>query len=283
MCLSVTEALYLMGIKLTVINNISEEIEREAVISLHENCPEETKKAMGLHLIEVDDALIAAAEHESSILINRTIGLGTKTPVETKALDEITSSYKKLGIDSYFLHIYEDDVTAEVKQHLSKVGLVKTRGWMKFNRDMSPPNDAPTTLTIERVGRDKANDFGRIVCTAFGMTDASVPLLAGLANDPRWYLYVSYEDGIAAGAGAMFVLGDSAFNEWGATNPEFRRRGSQSAIMAARIAKAIDLGCTHMFTETGEAVEGDAQHSYKNIMKHGFVETRLRENYEPLS
>ena len=45
--------------------------------------------------------------------------------------------------------------------------------------------------------------------------------------------------------------------------------------------KAIELGCKRMFTETGEAVEGDPQHSYKNILKAGFTESVLRENYAP--
>ncbi|MDP7424835.1 MAG: hypothetical protein QF394_05370 [Rhodospirillales bacterium] len=34
-------------------------------------------------------------------------------------------------------------------------------------------------------------------------------------------------------------------------------------------------------TETGEAVEGDAQHSYHNIQWAGFEECYLRDNYAP--
>jgi hypothetical protein len=32
---------------------------------------------------------------------------------------------------------------------------------------------------------------------------------------------------------------------------------------------------------TGEAVPGDPQHCYSNIMKRGFAETCLRENWIP--
>jgi len=266
---------------MTDVQIISEQIEREALLSLHDHCPEDTKAALGLHLVEVADALVAAAENDPSILLNRTVGLGVKIPVEVESLREITDTYKDLGIGSYFLHVYEDDLSDAAKQVLSDVGLVKSRGWMKFHRDTSPPNDAASTLSVERIGDDGADDFGRIVCNAFGMTEAAIPLLAGLVNDERWYLFVSYEGDVAAGAGALFVSGDKAWIEWGATDPGFRRRGSQATIMAARIAKARELGCTHIFTETGEAVEGDSQHSYKNILKHGFVETRLRQNYEP--
>lgn len=266
---------------MTDLEKISEEVEREALKSLHEHCPEETKADLGLNLAEIADALVATAIHDPSILLNRTVGLGTKAPVKPRSLKEIADRYEELGIESYFLHLYESELSDEARSSLPHAGLVKTRGWMKFQRDMSSPKDSPTTLEVMMVGRDGANDFGRIVCNAFGMTDAAIPLLAGLVSDPRWYLFVSYDGDSAAGAGALFVLGDKAWIEWGATNPEFRCRGSQAAIMAARISKAIELGCTHIFTETGEAVEGDAQHSYKNILKHGFVEARMRENYEP--
>jgi GNAT superfamily N-acetyltransferase len=263
------------------LERISEEVERAALKSLHEHCPEEVKVALGLHLLEVADGLLAAAENDPSILLNRTVGLGIQASVEPNFLKEVTEKYKKIGITSYFLHLYESDLSDETRLSIPAAGLKKTRGWMKFQRDTSPANDSPTTLNVEMVGSDRAKDFGQIVCNAFGMTDAAIPLLAGLANDPRWYLFVSYEGDAAAGAGALFVTGDKAWIEWGATNPEFRRRGSQAAIMEARLTKAKELGCTYIFTETGEAVEGDAQHSYKNILKHGFVETRLRENFEP--
>ena len=128
---------------------------------------------------------------------------------------------------------------------------------------------------------DRSEDFGTIVCTAFGMGSQSVPVLAGLANDPRWNVFVSYDGDQPAGAGAMFVDNGLAWMEWGATDPAFRRRGSQGAIMAARLNLAIDLGCEHLFTETGEAVEGDPQHSYGNILKAGFEESVLRWNYAP--
>ena len=56
---------------------------------------------------------------------------------------------------------------------------------------------------------------------------------------------------------------------------------SQGAIMSARIQAAIDAGCTRIFTETGEAVPGDPQHSYRNIERYGFVAGDLRENWRP--
>ena len=51
--------------------------------------------------------------------------------------------------------------------------------------------------------------------------------------------------------------------------------------MRARLAAATEAGCEAMFTETGEAVPGDPQHSYRNIERYGFRPGLLRENWVP--
>ncbi|MFC1665543.1 hypothetical protein ACFL17_07950 [Pseudomonadota bacterium] len=258
---------------------ISEEIERAALKSLHDHCPPDCKERLGLKLIDADDAMVAVSKNDPSILINRTVGLGTRQPVEKQTVETILSVYKDHEVDTFFLHLYEEDLKFDRADIQNKFGLRKARGWMKFQRDASPPAPASSNLHIEHVSTDRSTDFAKIVCPAFGMTDSAIPMLAALASDPRWYLYVSYEGQTPAGAGALFVDGKSAWLEWGATDTSFRRRGSQAVIMEARIQKAIELGCENIFTETGEEVEGDPQHSYKNILKAGFKESQIRSNY----
>ena len=67
----------------------------------------------------------------------------------------------------------------------------------------------------------------------------------------------------------------------GATSPDFRRRGSQGAVMVSRLQRALELRCKKIFTCTGVDVPGDPQHSYSNILKAGFKEEYIRDNYVP--
>lgn len=266
------------------LERISEKIEREALISLHQHCTPEAAQTLGLRMDKIGDAVLAAAVNDPSVVINRALGLGTANEITQEILETTIHFYEDLNINKYFLHVYPNELPANGREILDKIGLQKSRGWMKFSRDDSPAPDAPTELKIrEAETPEEALHFGKIVANAFGMKEISAPMLAGLFNDPGWHIFLSYSGDSPAGAGAMYVSGESAWMEWGATNPDFRRRGSQAAIMSARIQKALDLGCTHMFTETGEAVEGDPQHSYKNILKAGFTESVLRENYSPKS
>lgn len=257
----------------------SEAIERKALESLHHHCPTETRKALGLFAVEVGDALVCGARHDRSILLNRTLGLGVREPVTPEVIADIQRVYAEHGADRYFVHVYPQSLPAPDAMHPLK----KVRGWMKFRRGAEPALVRQCDLEVRRVGMGESLDFGRIVADAFGMTDAAAPLLAGLASDPRWHLFVTYDGDTPAGAGSLFVDDGVGFFEWAATNPAFRRRGSQGAIMTARINQALALGCTQMFTETGAAVDGDPQHSYGNIQRFGFVEHELRENWAPVS
>ncbi len=92
---------------------------------------------------------------------------------------------------------------------------------------------------------------------------------------------MSFADDKPAGVGALYVKDGLGWTDFGATAPEFRQMGSQSALMSARLQRALDSGCKQIFTCTGVSVPGDPQHSYSNILKAGFSESYVRENYVP--
>lgn len=272
---------------LNEIEQTSEQLERSALESLHEFCPAPARDALGLKLIRVEDVSVALSSAIPSILVNRALGLGTEAPATADTITRVVQTYRRLGyrrhgLGSYFLHVFDDELSGEAAAALKELGLVPRRGWMKFRRDSGPPREIDTDLRIElATDQEAAHHFGRIVCSAFGMSDLAIPMMAGIVHDPRWHLFVSYHGDTPAGAGGLFVEDGQGWLEWGATDEAFRRRGSQGAIMAARIGLAAELGCQNLFTETGEAVAGDPQHSYGNIQKMGFAELRLRANYAP--
>jgi GNAT superfamily N-acetyltransferase len=65
----------------------------------------------------------------------------------------------------------------------------------------------------------------------------------------------------------------------GATLPEYRRRGAQTALLAARIAAAAAADCTVLATETGESIAGEPNPSLANIRRAGFTQACSRLNY----
>jgi len=261
----------------------AERIERAALEDLHAAAPPALRGELGLQAVAAGSAVVsvAAALPASAIVVNRTIGLGLETPADRDTVDEIVGRYRDAGVARYFIQRHPDAGPPEMVAWLSEAGLERARGWQKFERDTAPAAAARSDLAVRRIEPGEGTMFARIACDAFDLGEAAEPWVAALAGRERWHLFMSFDGAEPAGTGALFVDGNSAWTDFGATAPALRQRGSQAALLAARIDYAAALGCKRLYTCTGEAVPGDAQHSYHNILKAGFRETYIKENYAP--
>lgn len=261
----------------------AERIERAALESLHDAATPALRETLGLQTLVQGSGFVsmAAALPASAIVVNRTIGLGYETPATREAVQRIVDSYREAGVTRFFIHRHPDAGPPEMVDWLLEAGLEKARGWQKFERDPEPAPMVSTDLSVRRIGPEHGGEFARIVCDAFDLGDAAVPWIVELAGRDDWHLFMSFDGDEPAGTGALFFHDNCAWTDFGATAPEFRQRGSQAAVLAARINHAVELGCRRLYTCTGEEVPGDPQHSYKNILKAGFRESHIKENYAP--
>lgn len=261
----------------------AELIERAALEALHLAAPQALREALGLQSFIRGSGLasIAAALPSSAIVINRVIGLGLETPATRDVVREIVDRYHNAGVARFFINRHPEAGPPEMVDWMLEAGLEKARGWQKFERDPVFAPIVETNLSIRRIGPEEGRSFARIVCDAFDLGDAAVPWIAALAGRDDWHLFMSFDNGEPAGTGALFYHNDCAWTDFGATAPKFRQRGSQAALLAARIDHAVNLGCRRLYTCTGKEVPGDPQYSYKNILKAGFRETYIKENYAP--
>ena len=258
-----------------------EDIERKALLALHDGASAELREALGLTWQEVDGVGVSIARNDPSILLNRAIGLGISQTASRSTVKDVVELYRAAGVGRYFFHLHPEAEPSDLAGWMHDAGLERGRGWMKFLRLRDASEDRPSDLTLREIGAEDAAAFGRIAAANFGMSDAAAPLVSGLQGSPGWHLFMSFDGATPAGTGALYIDDGIAWCDWGATDPAFRGRGSQSALLAARVTKAIDAGAKLMATETGEEVPGDPQHSYHNILKAGFREAVVRENWVP--
>lgn len=88
--------------------------------------------------------------------------------------------------------------------------------------------------------------------------------VARWAEIDGWRLYLARVDGTAAGAALLALDDDLGYLANASTLPEFRRRGVQSALIAARIADAVAAGCDAV---SSQAEFGSA--SQRNLERAG--------------
>lgn len=214
-------------------------------------------------------ACIACAALPGNRMFNHVLGLE-----DAGDLEEITEWYGACG--EWFVAATPG---AGLEPGLEQRGFERDYAWAKFSRPAAAAPGAATDLTIEEVGPEHGPELGRIAATAFGLPAWTGEWLAALPGRPGWHCFVAFDGESPAATGSMYVSGEVAWLGLGATDPEFRRRGAQGALLAARIALAGELGCAWVTTETGEAVEERPSNSYRNITRAGFVERYVRPNH----
>ena len=252
-------------------------------MDIHEAAPVSLASTLGLQAMIIGSAFVSIAGNlpPSAIVINRALGLGRGQPALRSTVDSILEAYREAGVEQYFVQVAPDSNPPEIANWITDLGLVENRAWQKFSRGREPVTERSTDLEIREIGPRYGDDFGRIASQAFDLGEQAAPWLARLPGRPGWHVFMSFDKEEPAGVGAMFVHDGMAWMDFGATSPEFRKRGSQGAILARRMQLALELGCGEMFTCTGVDVPGDPQHSYKNILKAGFREHYVRKNFSP--
>ncbi|NIA68371.1 hypothetical protein HBA54_07180 [Pelagibius litoralis] len=259
----------------------AERLERAALSDLHAAAPEDLRHRLGLELKTIGTALASVSAKDPSIVVNRAIGLGIEATDGAATIAQVRDVYESAGVRRFFFHLHPEARPEGLDDVMGRSGLVQARGWIKFRRGTDPAPKVITGFTVKQIGPEHAEDFGQIAGTGFGLSEEGCAWLAGLVHRPKWRLYMTFDGDTPAGTGALFIDQGMAWFDWGATAPAYRQRGSQAALLSRRIEDALKANCRTMVTATGEEVEGDPQHSFKNIVKAGFQPAYLRRNFAP--
>lgn len=255
----------------------SEAIEATALASLYAQETPALRDRLGLCWREYACSRLSIAAHlpASAIVINRAFGVTSET------LPAVAAAYSAAHIRRFFLHPAK--ATEDLSASAAQAGLVPARPWQKFERLPGAAFSVNDAVAIRQVlpDTDESASAARIVCAAFDLGSEAEPWLARLGHDPRWAIFLAEIDGKPAGTGALFVDSGIGWIDWDATDPAFRCRGVQGALMAHRVKLADARGLTRVHTCTGLPVAGDPQHSFHNILRSGFSPTAARSNWQP--
>lgn len=262
----------------------AEDIELAALCALHDAADAPLRDRLGLRVEEVGDGIASAAGAlpASAITINRMLGLGRARPPQVADVQAVIDLYRGAGVERFFLQPDPGTPDDRVAPLCEAAGLERARAWQKFTRGREEAvPEVESAFTIREVGPAEGEAFARIVCDAFDLGSATIPWIARLPSAAGWHAFMAFSSETPAGTGALYISGEAAFTDFGATAPEFRGCGAQTANLAHRVRAALELGCTRVHTCTGVAVAGDSQQSYANILKCGFRESHARAAWQP--
>ena len=235
---------------------------------------------LGFAVREVGGGVALALDAQENAFFNRALGLGVTRPATEADLDAAIAFFDERGRTSVAIPISPFAQPPELGAWLTDRGFPVSRRWPKLWRSLAVlPETPPTTLRIESIGRDRAEDFATIVNAAFEFGDemrAALPPVVGRAG---WTHYLGFDGDEPVAAGALFVTGDIAWLGFGATLEAARGRGGQSAIFHRRLSDAKAAGCRLAFTETGPDTPEEPNPSFRNMIRLGFQVGYERPNY----
>jgi len=253
--------------------------------ALYAAAPAELREARGLAL-ERDGELrrmtLTGFDHP---LWNRVGGLGLSSPVTPLLLDELAEHYRGSGVRRFMLQLLPHVLDARVESGCRERGLVPLRGWAKHlgpALDPSrPPSAEATDLRIERIGPERAAEWAAIELVGFELPDWLEPWLAATVGRSRFEHLLAFDGDRPVAAALVFLDPPIAQLGFGATLPEARGRGAQSALVLRRLELAAAAGCPWVATETDEELPDRPNPSYHNQVRLGLPVRYVRANWGP--
>lgn len=240
---------------------------------------EATRRALGLGTLRRDGALGLWASGVDVLSFNRVIGLGLETPAGPDAIDAFTGAFEAADVRRFMVQLCPDARPNALKEWLEARGFYHHNNWVKLWRDVSPIDPGPSDLRVERIGREHAGEFARILGVGFGYPETLAPWSRAKAGAAGWRHYLAFDGDTPVATGALLPRGDTAWLGMAATLGSHRGRGAQSALIARRVADAASLGCRFVVTETAEETPARPAPSYRNLTRLDFQVAYLRPNF----
>jgi GNAT superfamily N-acetyltransferase len=106
--------------------------------------------------------------------------------------------------------------------------------------------------------------------------DTLWPVYAMSAGHDGFFHYMALDGGRPVAIAALGVFEEVGYLMAAATAEPYRKRGAQQALIAKRIERAEQAGCSMLVSETLYMLE----HSFRNLQRAGFHEAYEKEVYE---
>ena len=217
---------------------------------------------------------------------NRALGFTSGAALSRSAIEAIKRWLQDNASPSWALQLPDPMLDADLLATLGDAGLErKGRGVAKLRRGLGNPDHGggDTAFEIRTVDADRWSDFAQTVQVAFGGPPPLAETFAALPGRAGWRTYVAYDGDLPIACGALFVQGALGWVGIGATRPEWRGRGAQSALIRRRIRDGLAAGVQTFTAETGVPVPGQERNatSFNNLTRAGFELAYTRGNFGP--
>jgi GNAT superfamily N-acetyltransferase len=202
---------------------------------------------------------------------NRVYLCGREAGVDAASVARLIELFTQHGVKKFFVWLSPGPDMETVRGWLEAAGLSRVP-WVRYPtlvRDGNAPVQFRTDLDVREV-------------TPQQIADAREPLGKALwpeyvrsAGREGFFHYMAFDGARPVAIASLAVFDGLAYLLSASTHEADRGRGAQQALIAARLARAEQLGCAIAVSETLNILE----HSLRNLQRAGFREVYEKEVY----
>jgi GNAT superfamily N-acetyltransferase len=184
----------------------------------------------------------------------------------------IEALFASHAVSRFFVWLRPGPDMPVVRELLAKVGAEKAT-WTRYPTLVLSGPLPERSITHPEV---RELDRNEIEAAATELADATMDGYIRSAGRPGFHHYAAFDAGRPIATAALACFEGIGYLTYARTAEPFRRRGAQSALIAARVRKAQELGCTLIVSQTLTMLK----ESYANLQRAGFEEVYEQEVYE---
>jgi GNAT superfamily N-acetyltransferase len=208
----------------------------------------------------------------ASANMNRVYMCGTEPGMEADSVERLIDLFATHGVKRFFVWLSPGPDMNVMRGWLERCGLSRNRrtGYPTLCRSHPSPVPFNTDFEVREVS-------GREIEAARDQLGETVwPEYARSAGEEGIFHYMAYDDRRPVAIASLCIFEDLGYLMAAATAESHRKRGAQQALIATRVQRAEQLGCSIQVSETLYMIE----HSYRNLQRAGFEEVYEKEVYE---
>jgi GNAT superfamily N-acetyltransferase len=184
----------------------------------------------------------------------------------------IKALFEAHGVARFFVWLTPGPEIASARALLAMAGAARV-AWTRYPTLVFSGPLPPRSGTYPEVRELDSNDINAVASELDG---ATMDGYIRSTRRPGFHHYVAFDAGRPIATAALACFENIGYLTYAHTAEPFRRRGAQSALIAARVEKARQLGCSLIVSQTLTLLKS----SYANLLRAGFEEVYEQEVYE---
>ena len=204
--------------------------------------------------------------------INRVYLCGAEEGMSSAGVGRLIDLYATEGVKRFFVWLSPGPDMDRARGWLEAHGLsrITRTGYPTLCRTERSPVRFETDLDVREVNADE------IAQASAELGETLWPEYSRSAGRDKFFHYMAFDGARPVAIAALCIFEDLGYLMAAATAESDRKRGAQQALIARRIERAEQMGCSIQVSETLYMLE----HSYRNLQRAGFEEAYEKEIYE---